>query len=82
MDLLRGEPGSSTETCVTPTIVRKEVTGVEAGRVSHIKEEDQEPTTIPKIKTETEVSGVPVVCVCIFLIAVSRIACPYISLSL
>ena len=60
MDLLRGELGSSTETCVMSTVNGKEVTGVEAERVSYIKnEQGQEPTTIPEIKTEPKVSGVP-----------------------
>jgi len=67
MDLLKGELGSSTETCVTSTIVGEEVTGIEAERVSYIKEKDQEPT-IPQIKMEPNVSCVPVVSVCIFLI--------------
>ena len=60
MNLLRGERGSSTETCVTSTVNGKKVTGVEAERVSYIrKEQGQEPTTIPEIKTEPKVSGVP-----------------------
>ena len=59
MDFLRGELGSSTETCVTSTVDGKEVTSVEAERVSYIKiEEDQEPTTIPEIKMEPKVSCV------------------------
>jgi len=64
MDLLKGELGSTSETCVISTVVGKEVTGIEAERVTNIKEEDQEPTTIPLIKTEPKVSGVPVVSVC------------------
>jgi len=68
MDLLEGELGSTGETCVISTLVGKEVTGVEAERVTDIKEEDQEPMTIPLIKTEPKVSGVPVVSVCTFLI--------------
>jgi len=69
MDLLRGELGSTGETCVTSAVNGKEVTGVEAERVSYIKKEkDQEPTTIPEIKTEPKVSCVPVVSVCTFLI--------------
>jgi len=35
-------------------------------------------TTIPEIKTEPEVSAVPVVSVCTFIIGLSRIACLYI----
>jgi hypothetical protein len=69
MDLLGGELGSSAETCVTSTVVGKEVTGVEAERVSYIKkEEDEEPMTIPEIKMEPKVSFVAVVSVCTFLI--------------
>jgi len=68
MDLLRGELGSSTETCVASTVVGKVVTGVEAERVCIKKEEDQEPTTVPEIKVEPKVSCVPVVSVCTFLI--------------
>ena len=69
MDLLKGEVGSSAETCGTSAAVGKEVTGVEAERGSVIKEEeDQELWTIPVIKTEPEVSFVRVVTVCTFLI--------------
>jgi hypothetical protein len=75
MDLLKGELGSCTETCVTSTVDGNEVTDVEAERVCVIKkEEDKEPTTIPVIKTEPEVSCVPVVSVCTFLISCIRIA--------
>ena len=64
MDLLNGEPGSSNETRVTSTVDGKEVTGVEAERVSDISEvADQETVTIPAIKTEPNVSCVPVVSV-------------------
>jgi hypothetical protein len=66
MDLLKGELGSSAETCVTSAVVGKEMTGVQAERGSVIKEEeDQELWTIPVIKTEPEVSCV--VSVCTFL---------------
>jgi len=37
--LLKGEHGSSTETCITSTLVGKEVTGIEAERINNIKEE-------------------------------------------
>ena len=44
MDLLNSELGSCNESCVTPTLDGYEVTGIEAERVSHItEEEDQEP---------------------------------------
>ena len=49
MDLLKGELGSSSKTCITSTVIKEE--------------EDQEPTTIPIIKTEPEVSYMPVVSV-------------------
>jgi hypothetical protein len=68
MDLLKDELGSCTETCVTSTVDGNEVTDVEGKRVCVIKKEDQEPMTIPVIKTEPEVSCVPVVSVCTFLI--------------
>jgi hypothetical protein len=64
MELVKGELGSSTETCVTSNLDRNEVTGVAAERFSDIKqEEDQEPTTIPELKTEPKVSCMPVVSV-------------------
>jgi len=64
MDLLKGEIGSSTETYATATLDGNQVTGTETERVSVIKEEeDQEARTIPIIKTEPKISGVPVVCV-------------------
>jgi hypothetical protein len=69
MDLVQGAVGSTSETCVTSTVDGKEVTGVEAERVSDKKgEKDQEPTKIPVIKTEPKVSVVPVVSVCTFII--------------
>jgi len=73
MDLRKGELGSSAETCVTSTVNGNKGTGAEAERVSYIKkEEDQEPTTIPEIKMEPKVSGVPVVSVCTFLIGCTQ----------
>ena len=69
MDLLEGELGSSSKTCVTSTFDGNQVSGIEAEWVTEIKEEeDQEPTTIPEIKMEPKVSGVPVVSVCTFLV--------------
>jgi hypothetical protein len=63
MDLLKGEPGSSNETCVT-SIDGNEAIGIEAERFSSVTEgEDREPMTVPLIKTEFIVSCVPVVCV-------------------
>ena len=63
MDLLNGEPGSSDETCVTSVVDGYEAIGIEAEMVSNMTEEDQEPRTIPVIKTEPEVSGMLVVSV-------------------
>jgi hypothetical protein len=69
MDLLKGGLGSSTETCAASNLDRNNATGIEAGRISDEKEEeDQKPTTIPVIRTEPKVSCVPVVSVCTFYI--------------
>ena len=57
MDLLKGEPGSSNDTCVTSVVDGYEAIGIEAEMVSSMtEEEDQEPRTIPVIKTEPKVS--------------------------
>jgi hypothetical protein len=64
MDLLKGEgePGSSNETCATSILERNEVISIKAEMVSSMtEEEDGVPRTIPVIKTEPMVSGVPVV---------------------
>jgi hypothetical protein len=64
MDLLKVEPGSSNETCVTSILDGKEETGIEAEVVSSMtEEEDREPRAIPVIKIEPTVSVVPVVSV-------------------
>jgi hypothetical protein len=63
MDVLSSGPGSSNETQVTSTLDRKEVTGIEAERVLNISEVADQETTIPAIKTEPNVSCVPVVSV-------------------
>ena len=64
MDLLNSELDSSNETRVTSTGDGKEVTGIEAERVSDISEvADQETVTIPAMKKEPNVSCVPVVSV-------------------
>ena len=69
IDLLEGELGSSSKTCVTSTLDENQVTGIEAVWVTDIKkEEDEESMTIPEIKTEPKVSVVPVVSVCTFVI--------------
>jgi hypothetical protein len=60
MDLRKGERGSSNKSCVISTVDGNHVTGIEAERVSSVTEEkDQESMTIPEIKTEPKVSGVP-----------------------
>ena len=64
MDLLKGEVGSYSKACATSTVDGNEANGVEAERVLDItEEEDQEPTTITVIKTEPNVSCVPLVSV-------------------
>jgi hypothetical protein len=64
MDLQKGKPGSSNETCVTSVLDGNEVIGTGGELVSSMtEEEDREPRTVPVIKTEPEVSGVPVVSV-------------------
>ena len=64
MDLVKGELGSSNKTCVTSTLDGNTVASIEAEMVSHVtEEEDQEPRTIPGIKTEPNESCVPVVSV-------------------
>ncbi len=70
MDLLKGEVGSSGKTCATSTVDGNEAVVVEAEGVLDItEEEDQEPTTVTVIKTEPNVSCVPVVSVlCTFRI--------------
>jgi hypothetical protein len=64
MDLLRGELGSSSETCVTSILRGNEVNDKEAERVSIVTEEDdQVARTVPVIKTEPTVSVVLVMSV-------------------
>jgi hypothetical protein len=61
MDLLKGEPGSSNKTRVTSVVDGNEVLGKEAEMFSNrTEEEDQEPRTVRVIKTEPEVSGMPI----------------------
>ena len=62
MDLLKGDPGSSNETCVTSNLHGNEEIDIEAERVSDMtEEEEREPRTIPVIKKEPKVSDVAVV---------------------
>ena len=42
MDLLKGELGSSSKTCATSTVDGNKVTGMEAERVSDMKDEEVE----------------------------------------
>ena len=63
MDLLNSEPGSSNESCVTSALDGNEFIGIEAGRVSDISEKADQETTVPAIKAEPNVSGVPLVSV-------------------
>jgi len=64
MDLLKGEPGSSNETCVSCAVNGNEENDIEAEMVCNMTEEEEGlPRTVPVIKTEPEVSGVPVVSV-------------------
>jgi len=63
MDLLKGEPGSSNEKCVTSILHGNEVIGIEAEMISSMTEEEDRESTVSVIKTEPEVSGVPVVSV-------------------
>ena len=58
-DLWKGERCSSSKTCVISTLDGNQVTGIETERVSSVTEEDQESMTIPEIKMEPNVSGVP-----------------------
>ena len=63
-DLLKGELGSSSKTCATSTVDGSEAIGIETERYLDVTvKEDQEPMTITVIKTETNVSCVPLVSV-------------------
>jgi hypothetical protein len=60
MGLRKGEHCSPSDTRVISTVDENHVTGIEAERVSSVtEEEDQESMTIPEIKMEPKVSGVP-----------------------
>ena len=64
MDLLKGELGSSSKTCATSTVDGSEAIGIETERFLDVTvKEDQEPMTITEIKTEPNVSCVPLVSV-------------------
>jgi len=69
MELLKGELGSTSDPCETSTVDAIQLTGMEAERVCNIKQEVvEEPTQIPLIKTEPNVSFVP-------LVGVTHISC-------
>jgi len=60
MDLQKGEHGSSIDTYAMSAVGGNQVTGIDAvGVFSVTEDEDQESMTIPEIKTEPTVSGVP-----------------------
>ena len=63
MDLQKSELGSPSKTCATSTVDGNEAIGVEAERVLDITEEEDQDPTITVIKTEPNVSCVPVVSV-------------------
>jgi hypothetical protein len=64
MDLLKGELGSSSEICVISALNGNDVTGMEAERVSNMKEEEvEDPATVSAIKMEPNVSVLSVVSV-------------------
>ena len=64
MDLVKGELGSSNQTCVKSTLDGNTVASIQAEMVSHVtEEEDEEPRTIPVIKTEPNENCVPMVSV-------------------
>jgi hypothetical protein len=59
MNLRKGECDYCGDTSVMSTVDGNQVTGIEAGRVSSVtQEEDHESPTVPEIKTEPSVSGV------------------------
>jgi hypothetical protein len=64
IELLKGELGPCSETRVMATHDGNELTGINVERGTVMtEEEDQEPTTIPVIKTEPNVSCMSVVIV-------------------
>jgi hypothetical protein len=78
MDVRKGERGSCSDTCVISTVDGNQVNGIEAERVSIVtEEEDQESTTIEKIKTEPSVSVVPFkgFITCVYVLCFCAAAC-------
>jgi hypothetical protein len=61
-DLLKGESGPCCETCVMSAHDGNKLTGINVERVTDMTEEvDQDPMTVPVIKTEPKVSCTSVV---------------------
>jgi len=61
MDVLSGETGSCSDSCLRSTLDGNEVIGIEAERISDISEVVNQETSIAMINTEPSVSCVPVV---------------------
>jgi hypothetical protein len=60
------------------TVDGNQVTGIEAGRVSSVtEEEDQDSMTVPEIKTEPSVSDVPFkrFITCVYVLCFCAAAC-------
>ena len=80
MDLWKDEGCSSSDTCAISTVDGNQVTGIEAERVSIVTEEDdQESMTVPEIKTEPRVSGVPFkgFLTCVYILCFCATCCPW-----
>jgi hypothetical protein len=58
MDLVNGELGPCSGTGGTSTVGGNEVIGGEAERVTDVKKENQQTTTVPVMKTEPKVTAV------------------------
>jgi hypothetical protein len=56
MGLLKVVPGSCSETCLTSSHVRNQVTNIKVDVTDILEEEDPISTTLPVIKAEHEVS--------------------------
>jgi len=61
MDLLNSEPGSSDDTRGKSTHYGHELIDIEAEKISDIQGVSNQESTIPALKTEPDVSGVPMV---------------------
>jgi hypothetical protein len=72
IDLVKAEPGSCTETCVTSSCERNEVTGIKVEVTDETEEEGQELVTSPVVKAELEVRCMYVcmyVCMCVCVLS-------------